>query len=116
MTVRKTMQGYEVSDIIDGYRVHKHYIGYTKREAIVLFKKEHYRKNPGLITTPGKFKGCKRYAPYFYDLWNEGMADIDRGKYSAFKVTAEDKAKFPELKKRKWVRIAEDDNGFVYTT
>lgn len=65
---------------------------------------------------PGKFEGCMRYAPYFYEMWNEGFADSDHGTWAIFKVTAEDKAKFPELKKRKWVRIAEDSNGFVYNT
>lgn len=46
MTIRKTIQGYEISDIINGYRVHKLYIGYTKREAIALFRNEYFRKNP----------------------------------------------------------------------
>lgn len=41
MSVEKNYQGgYVISDIIGGYLVTKSYYGYTKREAISLFKKE----------------------------------------------------------------------------
>lgn len=59
--VRKTTQGYEVSDIINGYRVHKHYIGYTKREAITLFKREHYTKRRNPTSSATARKGRMRF-------------------------------------------------------
>jgi len=41
MSIKKNVNGYWIiSDIIDGYRVQKIYIGYTKRKALSMFKKE----------------------------------------------------------------------------
>ena len=41
MTVEKTTQGaWKVSDIVNGYLVTKQYFGYTKKEAIAIFKQE----------------------------------------------------------------------------
>lgn len=41
MTVERNHEGaYVVSDIVRGYLVTKRYYGYTKREAVALFKKE----------------------------------------------------------------------------
>lgn len=41
MTVEKNREGaYVISDIIGGYLVTKRYYGYTKREALAMFKKE----------------------------------------------------------------------------
>lgn len=40
MNIERTTQGWRVSDIIRGYRVSKHYIGYTKKEAKTQFKEE----------------------------------------------------------------------------
>lgn len=41
MTVTKNREGaYVISDIVDGYLVTKRYYGYTKREAVALYKKE----------------------------------------------------------------------------
>jgi len=40
MTITKNAWGYLViSDILNGYRVQQTYVGYTKKEAISLFKK-----------------------------------------------------------------------------
>lgn len=42
MTVTKTIYGdWQVSAMVDGYRVQKMYSGYTKKEAVALFKAEH---------------------------------------------------------------------------
>ena len=35
---------WEVSDIIDGYRTSRTYLGYTKREAVRMFRKEFPRR------------------------------------------------------------------------
>lgn len=41
MSVERTIQGaWKVSAIVEGYLVTKQYFGYTKREAIALFKEE----------------------------------------------------------------------------
>jgi hypothetical protein len=45
MSIRTTFQGaIEISDIIDGYLVTRQYFGYTKKQAINLFKAEHNTK------------------------------------------------------------------------
>ena len=42
MTVDKNSEGaWRVSDIINGYLVTKRYYGYTKKEAIKMFKEEY---------------------------------------------------------------------------
>ena len=41
MSVERNVYGaYVISDIVNGYLVTKQYYGYTKREAVALFKKE----------------------------------------------------------------------------
>lgn len=45
MSIRKTFQGaFEISDIIDGRLISRQYLGYTKKQAINLFKAEHTTK------------------------------------------------------------------------
>jgi len=67
----------------------------------------------GMITSPGKFEGQCRYVPYFWDVFLDGFADADDGKVLSFYVTAEDKKMFPELRRRKAVKLVETDQGFV---
>ena len=62
---------------------------------------------------PGKFEGCAPYVAYFWWLGLEGGADRDDGTCYGFDVTAEDKALFPELRRRRTVRLRELDSGFV---
>lgn len=41
MSIEKNYSGaYVISDVVNGYLVTKQYYGYTKREAVALFKKE----------------------------------------------------------------------------
>ena len=41
MTIDKNAEGaWRITDIVDGYLVTRRYYGYTKREAIKLFKEE----------------------------------------------------------------------------
>lgn len=42
MTIKNTSIGWYISDIVFGQLEHKNYYGYTKKEAIRLFKKEFY--------------------------------------------------------------------------
>jgi len=65
------------------------------------------------VKGPGKFEGERRYVPYFWEQYLDGGADKDDGKFLHFKLTDEDKKKFPELKGRKVIKIWEDDVGFV---
>lgn len=65
------------------------------------------------VRHPGKFEGCAPYVPYFWSVYLEGCADRDDGSVLGFDVTADDKALFPELKKRRTVRLMETDSGFV---
>lgn len=37
MTTTRTPEGIEVSDIVNGRRLHRHYIGHTEKEAKELF-------------------------------------------------------------------------------
>lgn len=42
LEIERTFQGaWRISAIVDGYLVSKQYIGYTKKEAVSLFKQEH---------------------------------------------------------------------------
>lgn len=66
-----------------------------------------------LVATPGKFEGEARYVPYFWELFLNGMADRDDGKVIGFDVRREDKEIFPELKRRRTVRLFCTDTGFV---
>lgn len=72
-----------------------------------------YRIVNGFIRNPGKFEGERIYVPYFWDAFLNGMADRDNGKVIGFDVTAEDKAMFPELKRRHTVKLYQRDDGFV---
>ncbi|MDE2101395.1 MAG: hypothetical protein KGL39_29375 [Patescibacteria group bacterium] len=67
----------------------------------------------GRIKSPGKFEGEARYLPR---LWHESMESGDwpnnRGIIS-IEVDDTDKALFPELARRKRVRMYEDEMGFV---
>ena len=66
------------------------------------------------IVSPGKFENEMRYAPYFYDKWNNGCADEDNGKWAVFYINDEDKREFPELSTAVKYTIEENDDGFVF--
>ena len=38
MTITKICGGYLISDIVNGYLLHRTYVGYTKKESVKLFK------------------------------------------------------------------------------
>ena len=67
-----------------------------------------------MVKGPGKFEGCARYVPYFWDAFLDGCADSDNGKVLTFRVSREDKILFAELKRRQSVKLYEDGSGFVY--
>lgn len=71
------------------------------------------------VKCPGKFEGEQAYVPYFYEQGISGFADLEGGDcqeggaWMKFRVTAEDRLLFPELKGRQWVTLWEDSQGFV---
>jgi hypothetical protein len=81
----------------------------TRRDILDQYKVD----DRGIIRSPGKFEGEMLYVPYFWDAFLNGCADRDDGKVLGFDVTADDKKEFPELKRRRTVKIVEDLNGFV---
>ena len=62
---------------------------------------------------PGKFEGEARYVPYYWEAFLAGMADRDDGKVLGFDVSVEDKTLFPELKRRRTVKLYQRDDGFI---
>lgn len=72
-----------------------------------------YDVHNGIITSPGKFEGEAIYVPYFWDAYLNGCADRDDGTVLGFDVTKEDKVMFPELKRKRTVKLIQRDDGFV---
>lgn len=67
----------------------------------------------GVIRTLGQFEGEMIYVPYFWDAYINGVADRDDGKVLGFDVTKEDREMFPELGRKRTVRIYQRDDGFI---
>jgi len=80
----------------------------TREEIESQYKVEH-----GRIVSPGQFEGEMIYVPYFWDAFLNGMADRDSGKFLGFNIGPEEKAMFPELKKRRTVTLYQREDGFV---
>ncbi len=80
--------------------------------AICNYTRDHQIDN-GIVRRPGKFEGQAEYVPYFWDAYLNGLADRDNGTVLGFDVTAEDKERFPGLRKRHTVKLREDSQGFV---
>ena len=68
----------------------------------------------GRIKSPGKFEGEMIYVPVFWNAGLEGFADDDDGSVYEFRITADDRREYPELGKKKKLRLAESEQGFVY--
>ena len=75
---------------------------------------EQYTVVNGIIQSLGKFENEPVYAPHFWSMGLEGFADSDNGRIYRFKLTADDKAAWPELKGRRWLSLWEDEQGFVH--
>lgn len=70
-------------------------------------------KGSNIIAEPGKFEGSPRYLPEFYEVMLEGFADEHSDGSFSVAVDADDKLKYPELKRRKRIRMYQDEQGFV---
>jgi hypothetical protein len=75
--------------------------------------KNQYVVSESRIISPGKFEGEMVYVPHYWDVFLNGFADRDNGNVLGFDVTAEDKIQFPELKRRRTVKLYERSDGFV---
>ena len=75
--------------------------------------------NHGIIRSPGKFDGEPVYAPAYWEVVLNGMADDDNGAESNpiayFNLTENDRQTWPELDDAICLALQEDDNGFVHT-
>jgi hypothetical protein len=67
----------------------------------------------GTIVSPGMFEGERVYIPYFWQCFLNGGADRDNGRVLGFDVTKEDKEAFPELGRKRTVKLYQRDDGFV---
>ena len=71
-----------------------------------------YDIKQGVICSPGKFEGEHAYVPYFWTIYLDGGADDD-GQVITIPVEPGDRRLFPALRRRRYVRLGEDDFGFV---
>lgn len=62
---------------------------------------------------PGKFEGEPAYTPYFYEMMLDGGGEQTSSGGDRFRVSAEDRDIFPELKGKKTITIHVRDDGFV---
>ena len=68
----------------------------------------------GRIKSPGKFEGEMLYVPHFWDVFMNGGADDEEGDdVMVFEVGHDERIAFPELGKKKKVKLRERDDGFV---
>ena len=74
-----------------------------------------YETRNGIIVSPGKFEGEPIYAPYFWDMDLQGLADEYVLDVAIFYIQPEDRENFPEIDPfLELVEIWSDDNGFVH--
>ena len=69
--------------------------------------------NSDVICTPGKFESECIYVPYYWDQYLQGCASGDDGDVLWFEISKEERKWFPQLKRRRTVRLRETDQGFV---
>lgn len=69
-----------------------------------------------LITSPGKFQGEPRWAPYFWEMAMDGCIDGEEDDLTVWfdVIEPDDTDEFPELRQFKVVKLREDANGFVH--
>ena len=91
--------------------VYSHECGCPNKDREPVYKDREYYEE--IVSRPGKFEGEKPYVPFYWDAYLDGMADRDDGEVLGFDVLPEDKDIFPELKRRRTVKIKELDSGFV---
>lgn len=73
--------------------------------------RERYTVKNGIIRDPGKFEMQPEWVPAFWERFVDGFCDSDDGEVIRFRLTAEDRKEWGL--KGGWVRLREDDQGFV---
>ena len=80
-----------------------------------------------MVKQLGKYEGQNRYVPYFWELFMDGDGGIDSNICSmdvklegrkltttaTIRIVSEDRIAFPELKRRKIIKLLETDDGFI---
>lgn len=72
------------------------------------------------ISHPGKFEGEPIFAPYYWSMAMEGLADGDDGRVFTFRFKSSDRdfVIWPELRywlgRKRALRMWEDSQGFVH--
>lgn len=61
----------------------------------------------------GKFENTFSYVPYFYELYLNGEGEYISRTLHRIKITAEDTARFPELKGKRYIYLVFSELGFV---
>ena len=86
-----------------------------RAEALALRQRlwDEYANDRGGYKHPGKFAGEPFYAPYFYEQSLDGTWDGYGASVSA-DLTPVEKIAFPELGRKRRIRVTENDQGFVY--
>lgn len=91
----------------------------TNNEQVSL---EGYKHNGERIQSPGKFEGEPIFAPYFWDMAMEGLADRDDQGVYIFKLAFNGQDRnivFREqlkswLRRKRTLHLRQDDQGFVH--
>lgn len=65
------------------------------------------------VTRCGKFEGQAIYVPYLWEQSLDSGEHPDAHGVVSIEVLPEDKLIFPELRRRKRIRLIETDQGFV---
>lgn len=67
-----------------------------------------------MVKQPGKFEGQARYVPYYWLQEYDDYVVYHRDYVvRCLRITSEDKQWFPELMRRKVVKLVETNDGFV---
>ena len=74
---------------------------------------DEYANDRGGYRWPGKFEGEPFYAPYFYEQSLDGTWD-GYGATVSTDLSVVEKIAFPELGRKRRIRVTESDQGFVY--
>jgi hypothetical protein len=69
--------------------------------------------SPPIITSPGKFEGEALYVPYFWERFLNGDGDSEDNGTLVLSILPKDREQFPELGRRRFVRLIEDTDGCV---
>jgi hypothetical protein len=76
-------------------------------------KRQYAVNRRGVIVTPGKFVGQMLYVPYFWDKYQNGLADDTTGDIITFFITDGDRQEFPELRQASVITLLDIEHTLV---